>query len=68
MILSKGFLYGLVFQMLVVNFTSVIQAKGQYKSIEEVEVTLSGNKLGVFTFLKRSSVKPLLGSPMIKKS
>ncbi|AEL27332.1 SusC/RagA family TonB-linked outer membrane protein [Cyclobacterium marinum] len=52
MILSKGFLYGLVFQMLVVNFTSVIQAKGQYKSIEEVEVTLSGNKLGVFTFFE----------------
>ena len=50
MILSKGFLYGLVFQMLVVNFTSVIQAKGQYKSIEEVEVTLSDKNLGVITF------------------
>lgn len=50
MILSKGFLYGLVFQMLVVNFTSIIQAKGQYKSIEEVEVTLSDKNLGVITF------------------
>ena len=52
MMLSKGFLYGLVFQMLVVNFTSVIQAKGQYKSIEEVTIRLSAPSLSIGQFFK----------------
>lgn len=52
MMLSKGFLYGLVVQMLVVNFTSVIQAKGQYKSIEEVTIRLSAPSLSIGQFFK----------------
>ncbi|GAB3011619.1 TonB-dependent receptor [Cyclobacterium sediminis] len=38
--------------MMVVNFTSVIQAKGQYKSIEEVTIRLSAPSLSIGQFFK----------------
>tara|TARA_R110000868_G_scaffold385705_1_gene653696 strand:- start:1692 stop:5159 length:3468 start_codon:yes stop_codon:yes gene_type:complete len=48
--LSKGFLYGLILQMLLVNFTSIMQAKGQYKRIEEVNIRLSAPLLTIRQF------------------
>ncbi|WP_339926292.1 TonB-dependent receptor [uncultured Cyclobacterium sp.] len=72
MMLSRGFLYGLIFQMLVVNFTSVIQAKGQYKNIDEVEVNLSRKKLDLYTFFnevkRQSSFRFSYDKKTLKKS
>jgi len=52
LMLSKGFLYGLILQMLLVNFASIMQAKGQYKRIEEVNIRLSAPTLSVRQFFK----------------
>ena len=50
LMLSKGFLYGLILQILLVNFASIMQAKGQYKRIEEVNIQLSDQTLSVGQF------------------
>jgi TonB-linked SusC/RagA family outer membrane protein len=50
LMLSKGFLYGLILQILLVNFASIMQAKGQYKRIEEVTIHLSAQTLSVRQF------------------
>ncbi|WP_339901501.1 TonB-dependent receptor [uncultured Cyclobacterium sp.] len=49
LLLSRGLLYGLICLMLVVNFTSVIHAKAQYRSIEEVTIRISApSSIGEF--------------------
>lgn len=50
LMLSKGFLYGLILQMLLVNFASIMQAKGQYKRIEDVSIHLSEPSLSIRQF------------------
>lgn len=50
--LSKYALYGFVLQLLFLNFGLPIQAKGQYKKIEKVTISLSSEKLTVDQFFK----------------
>ncbi len=50
--LSKCFLYGLVLQTLLLNLVLAIDANGQYKNIEEVRVTLSGEEMTLNQFFK----------------
>jgi TonB-linked SusC/RagA family outer membrane protein len=50
--LSQYFLYGFVLQLLLFNFGLPIQAKGQYKSIDKVIVTLSSEDMTVNEFFK----------------
>ena len=58
--------------MMVVNFTSVIQAKGQYKNIDEVEVNLSRKKLDLYSFFnevkRQSSFRFSYDKKTLKKS
>jgi len=50
--LSKYALYGFVLQLLFLNFGLPIQAKGQYKKIEKVTISLSQETLTVDQFFK----------------
>jgi TonB-dependent starch-binding outer membrane protein SusC len=50
--LSKYFLYGFTIQLMLFNFGFAINAKGQYESIEEVVVTLSGGELTLNQFFR----------------
>ncbi|MEX2593941.1 MAG: TonB-dependent receptor [Anditalea sp.] len=50
--LSRYFLYGFVIQLLFLNFGLAINAKGQYKSIEEVTVSISNEQLTIGRFFK----------------
>jgi len=50
--LSQYFLYGFVLQLLVLNFGLPIHAKGQYKSIDKVVISLSANEMTVDEFFK----------------
>src|SRR5690554_4937084 len=50
--LSQYFLYGFILQLLVLNFGLPILAKGQYKKIEKVTISLSSEKLTVDQFFK----------------
>ena len=50
--LSKYALYGFVLQLLFLNFGLPIHAKGQYKKIEKVTISLSSEKLTVDQFFK----------------
>ncbi len=50
--LSKCFLHGLVLQTLLLNLVLGIDANGQYKNIEEVRVTLSGEELTINQFFR----------------
>src|SRR5690606_24980174 len=48
----KYFLYGFVIQLLFLNFGLVVNAKGQYKSIEEVNIKVSTDQLTIGQFFK----------------
>src|SRR5690606_4560908 len=50
--LSQYFLYGFILQLLVLNFGLPINAKGQYKRIERVTVSLSQKDLSIEQFFK----------------
>lgn len=48
--LSKHFLYGFLFQLLVINFTFAWHANGQLKSIDEVTISLKRERLSLAQF------------------
>src|SRR5690606_28068493 len=50
--LSQYFLYGFVLQLLDLNFGLPIHAKGQYKSIDKVVISISANEMTVGEFYK----------------
>ncbi len=50
--LSKCFVYGLVMQTLLLNLVSATAANGQYKTIDEVRVTLSNETLTLQQFFR----------------
>lgn len=50
--LSRYFLYGFIIQTLVFNFVFANSVKGQYKSIEEVQVSFTEKELKLASFFK----------------
>lgn len=50
--LSRYFLYGFMIQLLFLNFGLAVNANGQYKSIEEVNIQLSSEELTVGQFFR----------------
>ena len=50
--LSKCFLYGFVLQTLMLNLVIAMNANGQYKTIEEVRITLTADQLTLDRFFK----------------
>ncbi|MDO6438999.1 TonB-dependent receptor [Cyclobacterium sp. 1_MG-2023] len=50
--LSKCFLYGFVLQTLMLNLVIAMNANGQYKTIEEVRVSLSADQLTLDRFFR----------------
>lgn len=58
--LSKSFLYGFVLQTLMLNLVIAMNANGQYKTIEEVRVTLTADQLTLDRFLGKCSDRHLL--------
>ena len=50
--LSKSFLYGFVLQTLMLNLVIAMNANGQYKTIEEVRVTLTADQLTLDRFFR----------------
>ncbi|MFC4871650.1 SusC/RagA family TonB-linked outer membrane protein [Negadavirga shengliensis] len=50
--LSKYFLYGFILQLMLFNFGFAIDANGQYKSIEEVTISISNEELSLSQFFR----------------